>query len=352
MTKDPLQIVGRFLGGYSVVAYLDSGAFGFVYAAQESATGADVALKILHPRAQAPEHQEFDNEANLLSQLSGASNVVSLLDSGTEDLPIAGLALSLPLRFHVFELADDSLNVITLDPEAIPWAERLELFRGVVRGVHQMHTRGVVHRDLKSSNCLLFVRSGGVVTKVADLGRSRQLRAPATRDVITYRFTRGDPDFAPPEFLWGLGRDDADTFKRADLYGLGSLFFELAVGQGMTSLVGPALQPRHPPWMLDPNSCAAIYTGELARLRAAYEQSFTVFAEAVPAAIRPQAVALVRQLCDPDPTRRMPANLRGRLVSPDPGMNWLLRRTDILRRTLKNAADQESQQLQRKGARA
>lgn len=350
MTRDPLQVIGSQLGAYRVLGYLGGGAFGFVYSAQEIFNGAEVALKILNPRAQAPEHQEFDNEANLLTHLSGASSVVTLLDSGSEDLPILGLALPWPLRFHVFELAENSLDVLTLDPDAIPWTERLSLFRGVVRGVHQMHTKGVVHRDLKSSNCLLFGQPGGVETKVADLGRSRLLSSPASQDVVTYRFTRGDWSFAAPELLWGVGRDDAETFKRADLYGLGSLLFELAIGQGITSFVGPALQPRHKPWTLDPAVCAAVYSGELARLRASFEQAHSAFSLVVPAAIRPQAVTLIRQLCNPDPVRRVPANTRGRPVAPESGLNWLLRRTDILSLTLKNALDQASRHLQRKGA--
>ena len=82
--------------------------------------------------------------------------------------------MTIPAPFHVLELAEGSLaDLIAVLPQ-LPWNERLSLFRDVVLGVHQMHSNSVMHRDLKSSNCLLFGSKGQVVSaKVNDLGRLR-----------------------------------------------------------------------------------------------------------------------------------------------------------------------------------
>ncbi len=38
----------------------------------------------------------------------------------------------------------------------LSWRAKMLLFRDVVAGIHQMHCRRIMHRDLKASNVLLF----------------------------------------------------------------------------------------------------------------------------------------------------------------------------------------------------
>jgi serine/threonine protein kinase len=345
---DPLGINGMCLAGYTVLAYVDKGAFGFVYEAQEASSGARVALKILHPQAGWIQHQEFSNEATLLLKLTGASRVVSYLGSERASVPVPNLAVTFPLDFHVFELADGSLSDLLTSLHSLSWLTRLSLFRDVALGVHQMHLKRIVHRDLKASNCLLFDDGKGLTTKVADLGRSRSLAQPALQPALVYQVMRGDPSYAPPELLWGTGEDDPQVHKCADLYGLGSLLIELSTGQSLTTLAAPTVLPTFP--LADVDTMRRVYAANVPAIRAGFESSYELFESDIPASIRPHAGALVRKLCDPDPERRLPQVSLGRRAARDDGIQWLVNRTDIVRLTLRKAHEQQALLQQKKGA--
>lgn len=354
MAADPLGIVAQQLGVYRVDDFRSSGAFAFVYAATHTPSGATVALKLLNPNAGWPQQREFDNEGNLLLKMSGSSAVVGLLDSDVVTVQVVATAgaASFPvkLRYHVLELADGCLDELIADLSHLDWPSRLALFRDAVLGIHQLHNRHVVHRDLKSPNCLLFREGGEVRVKVGDLGRARDLQQPAGAVPLDYVFGRGDPDFAPPEFLWGLGDDSPDTHRRADLYGLGSLLFELGVGQGITGLaVFPQAQHVLAHHQLAATQRSAAYRARLAEIRGWYEGPFRLFEAAVPKSIRPHASRLVRLLCDPDPRLRVPQVAPGRRSLPTDGLPWLLHRADVLRLTLRNDIRQTERLRSRKG---
>src|SRR3546814_12706888 len=99
-----------------------------------------------------------------------------------------------------------------------------------------MHSRRIVHRDLKSSNALLFnVDSRKPAVKISDLGRSCLTTEPPRFSTQQYVAGRGDLSFAPPELLWLQGDNDPGHYRQADLYLVGSVLFELATAQGITA---------------------------------------------------------------------------------------------------------------------
>ena len=117
-----------------------------------------VAVKVLKPDAAVHPASavEFDHEGELLEALGRSRNVVGLLDSdsSTIDVSVDGTPLPLPIRFHVMELADGALSELLPVRHELDWADKLRFFRDVVAGVHQMHVKKMVHRDLKASNVL------------------------------------------------------------------------------------------------------------------------------------------------------------------------------------------------------
>ncbi|MEI9907001.1 MAG: protein kinase [Actinomycetota bacterium] len=343
-------LIGQTHSGYEIRNCIGKGGFAVVFEAVNDSTKTSVAFKILPPGNPAAT-LEFQREGELLAMLKDCDRVVRL--HGTEQISLQmsfnGQDVPVPFACHILELAQGgSLEELVLARDRLDWVDRLRLWRGVILGVHQMHLHGVVHRDLKSQNCLLFFRpKGKVESKVTDLGRSRHLSSPASHSQFEYLVGLGDSRFAPPEFLAIRGDDSPSAHISSDLYGLGSILFELATGLGITAYSfgddGPKLQrenfERHQKGL-------AI---DLSGYRAAYEASFKLFESSVPANIRNQAAFLVRQLCDPEPSRRPPKIDRFSKRTMQPGLQWLLNRADILIKMLEAEKIQSSKRFARKG---
>lgn len=326
-------LLGQEINEFRLLSILGQGGFGIVFEALDSLRDRRVALKVLIPNDDDDATLEFGREGELLQRLSDASNVLNILDSGTFNLRVQigiGGIVALPIRYHVCELADGCLEALLAHRDSLNWVERLQLWRGVILGVHQMHLKQVVHRDLKSENCLLFaLPKNRVDCKVSDLGRARYLGAPAQHSFQEYLTGRGDLRFAPPEFLWLQGENSSRTHRAADLYGLGSILFEVATGQGIT-----AISLGYGPEVLSQalKLGARNSTIDLSGLRGKYEPAFQLFASNLPKAISKSGLELVRQLCDPVPEARFPRSRRTE-NSHHRSLEWLLRRADILIKT-------------------
>lgn len=329
-------------GRYLIEECIGEGGFCLVFKALDQTTRDEVAVKILPPGATPDSALEFETEGVLLSQLKAASRVVDLLHQPTHDplltmlIQQTSVSVNLSYKYLVLERMDGTLADVVAQRHNIDWTEKIHAFRDVVQGVHQMHLQRIVHRDTKSENVLL--RPTGrrqFVAKVSDLGRSRDLTSPRRFASHDYMVGRGDLRFAPPEYLWCVGSADDVGQRRADIYLLGSVLFELATGEALTNmaLVDPRrvierVQP------LDEADRPKEFAAMISTIATRYESMFKLFDAEVDPRIRPYAGRLIRQLCNPDPTlrenrTRAERNLRAW------GLEWLLRRIDVLERALR-----------------
>lgn len=328
---------GATFDGYKLKDFIAHGNFGLVYEG-EGPNGA-VAIKCLIPNAEASVQLEFENEGLLLSRLASSSNVVNFVESGQRNVPVrteAGVPLPIPVKYHVLELASAGLEELLIESqvrENLLWSERFTLWRGIVRGVHQMHLKHVVHRDLKASNCLIFVGGGkrrGSDCKVADLGRAKYLSIGPSYDPIDYVQGMGDLRFAPPEYLWAAGTWTPDAHKSADLYGLGSALFEIATGVGLTSFAMGTRETVMKEVLTDRRAGIGY---DSKALRPRFNLAFEVFGETLPAPVRTRAVKLMAALCDPDPESRSTTSTSRARRSNSTPFEELFREIDILIRT-------------------
>ncbi|KAL4447908.1 hypothetical protein ABPG75_005127 [Micractinium tetrahymenae] len=92
--------------------------------------------------------------------------------------------------------------------------------RDVARALAYLHSQGVVHMDIKSSNCML---SGTGAAKLADLGLARRQTKPAFSQLPPV----GTFEWAAPEVLAG-GRNCTSA---VDLYSFGVLLWEIVTGE-------------------------------------------------------------------------------------------------------------------------
>ena len=102
-------------------------------------------------------------------------------------------------------------------------AEAVDAILDVISGLEAAFAGGVLHRDVKPSNC--FVSPDGSV-KVGDFGLSVSTLARDDSYVTATGVIMGTPAYASPEQLRG---DDLDV--RADIYSVGATLFTLLTGQ-------------------------------------------------------------------------------------------------------------------------
>lgn len=244
---------------------------------------------------------------------------------------VGGTTFPLDVEYLVLEKASATLAELLLSRHQIGWEERLGLFRDVVKGAHQMHLREIVNRDLKGDNVLVFPLRRLAEAKVSDLGRSKDTKRGPRFAPDDYLNGRGDLRFAAPELLWGLGNTDANTMRLADLYLLGSVFFEVGTGQGLTAV---ALGNPHALMMsrssMTRGEREADFAAHTSDLQPRYELAYSLFELEVPASIRQVATQVLRRLSAVNPLLREPAAKRRGGVSVRWDLQWLLRQIDIM----------------------
>lgn len=246
-------------------------------------------------RALAPLLDAYNFERDLLNKCrdSRFSRVVTAIEDGSITVP--NLPPPSTVQYIIFELAEGDIRNQMEKIDQLDTAWILRSLHHLALGLQQLHSMNIAHQDLKPSNALLF--DNLQISKIADLGRA----AAKGTEPPHYGFPiAGDWSYAPPELLYGAVPASWDG-KRigCDLYLLGSMIASMYTGVAMTPLMLMGLDQRFH-W----SKWGGSFEEALPYLRAAFEEAIGYVSDEVPLAFRADLIAVMTQLCDPDPLLR------------------------------------------------
>lgn len=171
--------------------------------------GTDVAIKVFLEQDLTTENMEdFCNEISILSRLRHP-NVILFL----------GACMTPPHLSMVTEYMEMGslyyLIHMSGQKKKLSWRRRLKMLRDICRGLMCIHRMKIVHRDLKSANCLV---NKHWTVKICDFGLSRVMTDVPMND----NSSAGTPEWMAPELI----RNEPFT-EKCDIFSLGVIMWEL-----------------------------------------------------------------------------------------------------------------------------
>ena len=214
------------VGRYKIKSELGRSGMATVYRAFDPVSNREVAIKIL-PRQMMDNlvtRARFKREIKLISTLEHPA-IVPVYDVGGEDNHqpffvmryMAGGSLTDMIKKKRFSLRDAALVI-----------ERL------AAALDHAHSQGVIHRDIKPDNVLFDTSNNPYISDFGVAKITESLVSSTNQEVI------GTPAYISPEQALG---EDVD--RRADIYGLGAMLYEMLTGErpfGKDTVIGLALQ--------------------------------------------------------------------------------------------------------------
>jgi serine/threonine-protein kinase len=211
-------------GKYRIEHLLGEGGMGAVAKATHLLRRAPVALKFMSlALLSLPDAIErFVNEGVAASQID-SDHVVKIFDVGR--MPNGA-------PYLVMEYLDgcDLSDLLERQGQLIDPARAVHFALQMLRALQTAHAAGIIHRDMKPSNCFVIVKDGEPdFIKLVDFGISK-VRAADDGQAVNLTRTNsalGTPLYMSPE----QARSPRDVDHRTDLYSVGAILYEMLSGR-------------------------------------------------------------------------------------------------------------------------
>jgi TolB-like protein/predicted Ser/Thr protein kinase/Tfp pilus assembly protein PilF len=204
-------MIGENILHYRIIEEIGRGGMGIVYKAEDTKLKREIAIKFLpqHAANGEEERKRFLIEAQAAAALNHP-NIATIYAIEEVDEKM----------FIVMEYIDGQELKQKIDAGPMPLDEALEIAGQMAEGLKVAHEKGVVHRDIKSSNIML---TATCQVKIMDFGLARIGEGSQITKTGT---TRGTAAYMSPQQVLGKEVD-----RRTDIWSFGVVLYEMLTGQ-------------------------------------------------------------------------------------------------------------------------
>ena len=204
-------MLGKTISHYKIIEKLGEGGMGVVYKAEDTKLKREVAIKFLphHVVANTEEKQRFEIEAQAAAALNhpNIATIHAIEESENKVFIVMEFINGTELKEMInkaLPTVDDTLNII----------------EQIAEGLKAAHQKGIIHRDIKSSN-IMITPSGRI--KIMDFGLAK---VGGNSQITRLGTTLGTTAYMSPEQARGEQVD-----HRTDIWSSGIIFYEMLTGE-------------------------------------------------------------------------------------------------------------------------
>ncbi|MBP3034678.1 serine/threonine protein kinase [Arthrobacter sp. zg-ZUI100] len=265
---------------YRTVELIGSGGAASVYRAVDENLGREVAVKMFRPSVNEDDENRRQQTETLLLATLNHPGLVTLLDAGSHEEEDGRTA-----SFLVMELVDGPDLRRTLESGPLTPAGTASLGADLADALNYVHSNGVIHRDVKPANILLYPQAENdtrLYPKLTDFGIARMTEAT---QATAHGATIGTANYLSPEQALGGAVE-----PRTDIYSLGLVLLECITG--VKAFPGPVVESAVARLVRDPEIPAELGTDWVELLRAMTARTVEARPEAHDAAAALRALAV------------------------------------------------------------
>jgi len=209
-------MIGKQILHYKIIEKLGEGGMGVVYKAHDTKLNRDVAIKFLPPQIalNTEERKRFENEARAAAAFNHP-NISTIYSIEADESSKEGKEV-----FIVMEYIEGKELKQKIEEGSFKIEVALKITRDIAEGLSVAHSKGVIHRDIKSSN--IMVTNDGKV-KIMEFGLAKVKGSELITRIGT---TLGTAAYMSPEQAQGTSFD-----HRTDLWSLGVILYEMLTGE-------------------------------------------------------------------------------------------------------------------------